>query len=58
MEWQAQQQLEEERLRETLEALDRCKAAGAAEKDLDTLAAELGVRQWWNKKEKRNAMER
>lgn len=57
MDWQAAQ-LDEERLRTTLEALDRCKAAGASDDDLDTLARELGVRQWWTKQEKRNEMGR
>ncbi len=58
MDWQAQQQLEEERLRNTLEALDRCKAAGASSKDLDTLARELGVKALWKPKQENAAWQR
>ena len=41
--WEQQQECERERWMMTIEALNRCAAAGAKEEDLKTLARECGV---------------
>lgn len=41
-----QQQLDQERLEMTLDALERIREAGARPDDIDLLARELGVWQW------------
>lgn len=42
-EWHAHNLLQEERYRENVEALRRCKEAGAREEDLARLAFECGI---------------
>lgn len=41
--WYQQQQLEEERYRMTVDALNRCAAAGANPEDLKFIAREAGI---------------
>jgi hypothetical protein len=54
--WEQQQQLEEERLSKTLEALDEVFGVGL-EDTAKFLASELGVTKWWTP-EKTNASHR
>lgn len=44
-----QQETEQQRLQETLEALERIRQDGAKERDVELLARELGVYQWIKK---------
>jgi hypothetical protein len=41
--WEQQQECERERWMMTIEALNRCAAAGARPEDLNTLARECGI---------------
>ena len=41
--WEQQEQCERERYETTIEALNRCAAAGARPEDLKTLARECGI---------------
>lgn len=49
---QQQAELGQERLRSTLEALERIRKAGAKSDDVELLAKELGVSQWMRDNER------